>query len=480
MRRYDVAVVGSGPNGFAAAITAQQAGLSVVILEAEEKIGGGVRSEPLTLPGFVHDIGSAIHPLGAGSPFFNTLPLSDYGLEWVYPEAAVAHPLDGGQAFTLERSVVDTAAQLGVDREAYIDLMQPIVEQWDNIAPAFLGPLRWPDHPFSLASFGLKAVQSAERLAQRSFKGAPARAFFAGLAAHSMLPLEKTVSAGVGLVLGALGHVVGWPFPKGGSQQLTDALHHYFVSLGGEIITDHRVTSIADIPPCKATLFDITPYQLLDIEGLNFTGSYLRQLKQFKYNQGIFKIDWALDEPIPFTNEACHRAATIHLGGTLEEIAESEQMMWNKEHSDNPYVLLVHQSPFDASRAPEGKHTAWAYCHVPRYSEVNMTEAIEKQVERFAPGFKNTVLERHTMNTHQVQQYNANYIGGDINGGAQTLMQLFTRPVMNLTPYRTPLEGVYICSSSTPPGGGVHGMCGFYAAKTALKDVFDKEVGLNS
>ena len=478
MKRYDVVVVGSGPNGFAAAITAQQAGLSVLILEAEEKIGGGVRSEALTLPDFVHDIGSAIHPLGVGSPFFNTLPLHDHGLEWVYPHAAVAHPLDGGQAFTLERSVADTAAQLGVDRDAYIDLMQPIVEQWDHIAPAFLGPLRWPDHPLKLARFGLKAVQSAERLARHTFKGAPARAFFAGLAAHSMLPLSEIVSAGVGLVLGALGHVVGWPFPKGGSQNLTRALHGYFTSLGGEVRTSRRVTSIADIPPCKAILFDITPQQLLSIEGLNFSGPYLRQLRGYKYNQGIFKVDWALDEPIPFTNDACQRAATIHLGGTLEEIAESERMLWNKEHASNPYVLLVHQSPFDASRAPEGKHTAWAYCHVPRYSEVDMTEVIEKQVERFAPGFRDTVLERHTMNTQQVEQYNANYIGGDINGGAQSLMQLFTRPVLNLTPYRTPLEGIYICSSSTPPGGGVHGMCGYYAAKTALKDVFDKEVDL--
>ena len=478
MKRYDVAVVGSGPNGFAAAIAAQQAGLSVVILEAAHKVGGGVRSEALTLPGFVHDIGSAIHPLGAGSPFFTTLPLQHHGLEWVYPEAAVAHPLDGGQAFLLTRSVADTAAQLGVDRQAYTKLMQPIVDQWDDIAPAFLGPLRWPDHPLALAGFGLKAIQSAEGLANRIFKGTPARAFFAGLAAHSMLPLDKTVSAGVALVLGALGHVVGWPFPKGGAEQLTNALHRYFLSLGGEVITHHRVRSIKDIPPCKATLFDITPYQLLDIQGLDFGRSYRRQLEQFQYNQGIFKIDWALDEPIPFTNEFCHQAATIHLGGTMEEIAESERMIWNKQHSKNPYVLLVHQSPFDPTRAPDGKHTAWAYCHVPRYSEVDMTGAIEKQVERFAPGFKDVVLDRYTMNTAQVQQYNANYIGGDINGGAQTLMQLFTRPVMNLTPYRTPLEGVYICSSSTPPGGGVHGMCGYYAAKTALHDIFNKRIEL--
>ena len=478
MKRYDVVVVGAGPNGFAAAITAQQAGLSTVILEAEEKVGGGVRSEALTLPGFVHDIGSAIHPLGVGSPFFNTLPLSEFGLEWVYPDAAVAHPLDDGQAFLLERSVADTAAQLGKDQDAYIDLMQPIVDQWDKIAPSFLGPLRWPEYPLALAQFGLKAVQSAKGLAQRSFKEAPAQAFFAGLAAHSMLPLERTVTAGVGLVLGALGHVVGWPFPKGGSQRLTNALHDYFTSLGGEVQTNHRVSAITDLPPSKATLLDITPQQLLGITGFDFPTSYQHQLERFTYNQGIFKVDWALREPIPFANEACRRAATIHLGGTLEEIAESERILWEKKHSDNPYVLLVHQSPFDASRAPESQHTAWAYCHVPRFSEVDMTDAIERQVERFAPGFRDVILEKHTMNTHQVQQYNANYIGGDINGGAQTLMQLFTRPVLNLTPYRTPLEGVYICSSSTPPGGGVHGMCGYHAARVALKDVFDKKVAI--
>lgn len=477
MKRYDVTVVGAGPNGFAAAIAAQQAGLSTIILEAEEKVGGGLRSEALTLPGFVHDIGSAIHPLGVGSPFFSTLPLHDFGLEWVYPEAAVAHPLDNGQAFLLEKSVANTAAQFGVDRHAYIDLMQPIVDQWDQIAPAFLGPLRWPEHPLALARFGLKAVQSAKGLAQRTFKEAPAQAFFSGLAAHSMLPLEKSVSAGVGLVLGALGHVVGWPFPKGGAQQLTTALHDYFISLGGEVLVGHPVKSIRDIPPCRATFFNITPRQLLHIRGLDFPAIYQKQLARFQYSQGIFKIDWALSKPIPFANQDCHKAATIHLGGTLEEIAKSERLLWEEKHVDNPYVLLVHQTPFDGSRAPEGKHTAWAYCHVPRFSRVDMTEVIEQQVERFAPGFRDIILEKHTMNTHQVQQYNGNYIGGDINGGAQTLTQLFTRPVLNLTPYRTPLEGVYLCSSSTPPGGGVHGMCGYHAAKIALKDVFEKDVG---
>ena len=478
MKKYDVTVVGAGPNGFAAAILAQQAGLSTVILEAEEKVGGGLRSEALTLPGFVHDIGSAIHPLGVGSPFFNTLPLNDFGLAWVYPEAAVAHPLDDGRAFLLKRSVADTAAQLGADQRAYLDLMQPIVNQWDTIAPAFLGPLRWPENPLGLAGFGLKAVQSAKGLARRSFKEAPAQAFFSGLAAHSMLPLEKAVTAGVGLVLGALGHVVGWPFPRGGAQEFTSALHDYFVSLGGEVLTGRRVKSIRDIPPCRATFLNITPQQLLHIQGFDFPALYRKQLERFQYNQGIFKIDWALSEPIPFTNPDCHRAATVHLGGTLEEIAQSERLLWEEKHSDNPYVLLVHQTQFDGSRAPEGKHTAWAYCHVPRFSEVDMTNVIERQVERFAPGFRDTILQKHTMNTHQVQEYNANYLGGDINCGAQTLTQLFTRPVLDLTPYRTPLEGVYLCSSSTPPGGGVHGMCGYHAARIALKDVFDKEVAI--
>ena len=476
MKRYDVVIVGSGPNGFAAGILAQRAGLSTLILEAEAKVGGGARSEELTLPGFVHDIGSAIHPMAVASPYFRTLPLHEFGLEWVHPDAPLAHPLDGGRAVTLEQSVADTAAQLGEDLEAYVRLMQPVVHQWDRIAPAFLGPLRWPNDPLALAEFGLRAVQSATGLAQRTFREAPAQALFAGLAAHSMLPLENIVSAAVGMVLGALGHVVGWPFPKGGAQQITNALQQYFVSLGGEVVTEHRVTAITDIPPCQIMLFDITPRQLLDIEGLEFARYYQRQLERYQHNQGIFKVDWALSDPIPFTNPACGRAATAHLGGTMEEIAASEHALWNQEHSDNPYVLLVQQTPFDPSRAPEGKHTAWAYCHVPRYSTVDMTEVIERQVERFAPGFRDTILAKHTMNTHQVQQYNANYIGGDINGGAQTPNQQFTRPTLSLTPYRTPLEGVYLCSASTPPGGAVHGMCGYHAARIALKDVFDIEV----
>ena len=362
--------------------------------------------------------------------------------------------MDNGETILLKRSVTETAAQLGRDEESYIQLMQPLVEHWDNIAPSFLGPLRWPDHPIDLAKFGLRAIQPATLLADQLFKEPAARALFAGLAAHSVLPLENMVSAAVGMVLGALGHVVGWPFPKGGSQSLTNALQAYFLSIGGEIETERPVRSIADIPPCRATLFDITPWQLLDIEGLRFTSIYRKQLERYTYGPGIFKVDWALSDPIPFSNPQNNLAATIHLGGTMEEIAESERMAWQDQHSDKPYVLLVQQTPFDASRAPEGKHTAWAYCHVPRYSQVDMTERIENQVERFAPGFKDTILEKHTMNTRQVHQYNRNYIGGDINGGAQSLFQIFTRPVWKLTPYRTSLKGVYLCSSSTPPGGG--------------------------
>jgi len=472
MKIYDCVVIGSGPNGLAAAIELQRSGLSVKVLEAKSKLGGGARSEELTLPGFTHDIGSAIHPLGVASPFFSQLPLSDFGLEWVYPPEAVAHPLDNGNTVTLSRSVTETAEQLGTDAEAYRELMQPLVDNWNSIAPDFLGPLRFPKHPLKLAQFGLQALQSSNFLAKRIFSTEEAKGYFSGLAAHSILPLEKTSSAAIGLVLGALGHVVGWPFPKGGAQSITYALAAYFRSLGGEIELDCEVRCTADIPACKATFWDITPWQLLEIEGLHLPRGYRNQLKQFRYGPGIFKVDWALSDPIPFKNPKANQAATIHIGGTLEEIALSERLAWNKQHADKPYVLLVHQSPFDNSRAPEGKHTAWAYCHVPRYSTRDMTEAIVSQIERFAPGFRDTILHKHTMNTRDVHRYNPNYIGGDINGGAQLLTQLFTRPTLSLTPYRTAQKGVYLCSSSTPPGGGVHGMCGYHAARTALKDLF--------
>ncbi len=474
MNAFDAVVVGTGPNGYAAAITLQQQGVSVLMLEASKTVGGGARSAPLTLPGFVHDVGSAIHPLGVSSPFFRKLPLDQFGLEWIYPPEALAHPLDHGETILLKRSVEETALQLGQDASAYVGLMKHAVDHWDKIAPDFLGPLTWPRHPLPMLRFGLKAIQSAEGLSRRFFQAEPAKALWAGLAAHSMLPLHKMVSSGVAMVLGALGHVVGWPFPKGGAQSITQALDQYFKSLGGVVETGKKVTSTKDIPDCKVVLFDLTPAQLLAIEGLSFNVWYRKQLQHFQYGQGIFKIDWALSDPIPFRNPACLRAATIHIGGTMEEIARSEKMIWQHQHPEKPFVLLVHQTPFDPSRAPAGKHTAWAYCHVPRYSQQDMTKAIEQQVERFAPGFGDTILARHTMNTQQVEAFNANYIGGDINGGAQTITQLFTRPTWRLRPYRTSLKQVYICSSSTPPGGGVHGMCGYHAARLALQDHFHK------
>ncbi|MGB3587916.1 MAG: NAD(P)/FAD-dependent oxidoreductase [Tunicatimonas sp.] len=472
MRKYDCVVIGSGPNGLAAAIELQRSGLSVLVLEAKDKIGGGARSEELTLPGFVHDIGSAIHPLGVASPFLSQLPLADHGLDWVYSPAAVAHPLDNGVTITLNRSVEVTADSLGTDARAYRSLMKPIVNNWHQIAPDFLGPFRFPKYPLKMAEFGLKALRSTTSLANSTFKTLEAKGFFAGLAAHSMLPLEKPATSAAGLVLGALGHVVGWPFPVGGAQSIINALVSYFQSLGGEIKTGCEVNSIADLPPSQATLWNITPWQLLEIEGLSFPTNYRKQLKRFQYGPGIFKVDWALSDPIPFKNPKANQASTIHLGGTIEEIALSERDAWHRKHNQHPYVLLVHQSPFDPTRAPAGKHTAWAYCHVPRYSLQDMTEAIEAQVERFAPGFRDTIIGKHTMHTRQVHQYNPNYIGGDINGGAQSIDQIFTRPTFSLTPYRTAKKGVYICSSSTPPGGGVHGMCGYHAAQTVLRDLF--------
>ncbi|MEM9831495.1 MAG: NAD(P)/FAD-dependent oxidoreductase [Bacteroidota bacterium] len=479
MKKYDCVVIGSGPNGLAAAIELQRSGLSVKILEAKGKVGGGARSEELTLPSFIHDVGSAIHPLGYASPFFRQLPLQDFGLEWIHPPEAVAHPLDDGTTVTLSRSIEITASSLGSDADAYRDLMMPIVKNWEHIAPDFLGPFRFPKHPLKMAQFGLSALQSATFLASTQFKTSATKGFFAGLAAHSILPLEKVATSGIGLVLGALGHVVGWPFPKGGAQSISNALAGYFKSLGGDIETGCEVQSVADIPNCRATVWDVTPWQLLEIEGLKLSNAYRNQLKQFRYGPGIFKVDWALSDPIPFKNPKANKAATIHLGGTLEEIAQSERDAWQGKHNSQPYVLLVQQSPFDPTRAPEGKHTAWAYCHVPRYSTQDMTKIIENQVERFAPGFKDTILQKHTMNTRQVNRFNPNYIGGDVNGGAQLITQLFTRPTFSLTPYRTAAQGVYICSSSTPPGGGVHGMCGYHAARTVVRDEFPdaKKIG---
>jgi phytoene dehydrogenase-like protein len=468
---YDAVVVGSGPNGLAAAITLQQAGLAVLLLEGKDTIGGGLRSQELTLPGFVHDVCSAIHPLAAGSPFFQTLPLADHGLEFIYPEVAAAHPFDDGRAAVLTRSLAGTARGLGKDEAAYLKLIAPLVKSWPQLAPDVLGPLRIPRHPLALAGFGLKALTSATFLAQR-FQTREARGLWAGMAAHSIQPLSNITTSAIGLVLMAVGHIQGWPLPRGGSQQIANALASYFTSIGGKVETKSPVKSLSQLPPAKAVLLDVTPKQMLEIAGAEFSPLYRKQLQRYRYGMGVFKIDWALDGPVPFTAPECRQAGTVHLGNSLEEIAASEKQAASGQHPEKPFVLLAQQSVFDASRAPAGRHTAWAYCHVPNGSQADMTAAIEKQVDRFAPGFRDRILGRHVMNTTQMQAYNPNYIGGDINGGIIDIGQLYTRPALRLSPYRTSAAGIYVCSSSTPPGGGVHGMCGYHAARRALKDVF--------
>jgi phytoene dehydrogenase-like protein len=469
--RYDAIIVGSGPNGLAAAIALARAGRSTLVLEAEPTIGGGTRSAALTLPGFVHDICSAIHPLGAGSPFFRALPLAEHGLRWAHSPAPLAHPLDDGTAVLLERSVAATAATLGRDGAAYRQLVAPLARRWEPIAAAILGPVLPPRHPLALARFGLRALWPASLLARVLFRGERARALFAGMAAHAIMPLEQPATSAFGLVMLLFGHAVGWPFPIGGAQRIADALASYLRSLGGEIRTGMRVESLDQLAPAQAVLCDVTPRQLLSIAGERLPAGYRRALGRYRYGPGVFKVDWALDGPIPWAAPECTRAATLHLGGTLEEIAASEQAPWHGMHAEQPFVLLAQPSLFDPTRAPAGQQTAWAYCHVPHGSAEDMTERIEQQVERFAPGFRKRILAHSTIGPAAMQRHNANYIGGDINGGAQNLAQLFTRPVARLDPYATPARGIYLCSSSTPPGGGVHGMCGYWAARSVLRDM---------
>lgn len=467
---YDAVVVGSGPNGLAAAILLQQNGLSVLLLEGKSEIGGGLRSAELTLPGFTHDICSAIHPLAAGSPFFQQLPLEEHGLEYIYPSVAAAQPFDNGTATVLKQSIEETAKLLGADEGAYLQLMQPIVNDWPSIAPDVLGPLHFPVHPFAMARFGFPALTSATRLAKR-FKTDEAKGLLAGMAAHAMQPLSNAATSAIALVLMANGHLKGWPVPKGGSNRIANALASYFTSIGGTIETGVNVMSLQQLPSSKVVLFDVSPRQLLQIAGHKFSAIYKWQLERYRYGMGVFKMDWALDGPIPFKADGCTNAGTVHIGGTLQEIVDGEQQTWDGKHPEKPYVLLAQQSLFDDTRAPEGKHTGWAYCHVPNGSTTDMTAIIENQIERFAPGFKERILAKHIMNTAQVEEYNPNYIGGDINGGVIDLGQLFTRPALRWSPYKTSDKGLYLCSASTPPGGGVHGMCGYYAAKRVLKDM---------
>jgi phytoene dehydrogenase-like protein len=470
--RYDAIVVGAGPNGLAAAITLARAGCSVLLLEAAETIGGGTRSLALTLPGFVHDVCSAVHPLGVASPFFRSLPLESLGVAWVHPPAPLAHPLDDGTAAVLHRSLDATSDTLGADADAYRKLMTPLVGNLEALLPDLLGPLPLPPRqPLKLARFGFRAIWPARQLARRWFKGEQARALFAGLAAHSILPLDQPLSAAFGLMLGAAGHVSGWPVARGGSQQIANGLAAHLRSLGAEIVTGHLVESLDDLPPAHAVLLDVTPRQLLHIAGQRFPKRYRRKLAGYRYGPGVFKIDWALDGPIPWRASECQRAGTVHVGGTLDEITASERAVWEDEHPEKPFVLLAQQSLFDPIRAPAGQQSIWGYCHVPHGSTMDMTVRVEKQIERFAPGFRQRVLARSTISAVAFEGHNPNYVGGDITGGVQDLRQFYARPVLSRSPYRTPIKGVYLCSSSTPPGGGVHGMCGYHAARVALRDL---------
>lgn len=466
---YDAVVVGAGPNGLSAAIELARNGRSVCVLEAEDQIGGGARSGELTLPGFVHDLGSAIHPLGFASPFFRSLPLAEHGLEWVHPPAPLAHPFDDGPAVILERSVEETADALGPDAKAYRRLMRGISTDVERIITTLLGKPNLIRHPMALSSSALRAPRPARAFAESYFQSEKAKGLFAGNAAHSFLPMEERPSAMFGLVLGALGHAVGWPLPKGGSQKIADALASYLRSLGGGIHTSVRVRSLDDVPRARTVLFDVTPRQLLDIAGEHFTPSYSKALRRYRYGPGVFKMDFALDGKIPWRDEECLRAGTVHLGGTLEEISTGEAAVARGDHPERPFVLLAQQSLFDETRAPDGKHAVWAYCHVPNGSTFDMTGRIEAQIERFAPGFRDRILAKNTMTTADLESWNANLVGGDINGGLMNLRQFVARPVARANPYSTSAPGLYLCSSSTPPGGAVHGLCGFMAARSALR-----------
>ena len=465
----DAIVVGSGPNGLAAAISLARAGRSVTVYEAEHDIGGGARSAELTLPGFVHDVCSAFHPLGLVSPFFRTLRLSEHGLRWIQPPAPLAHPLDDGTAVMLEREVADTARGLGPDGDAYAALMAPLVSSWSDLYDDVLGPvIHLPRHPLLLARFGLTAMRSARSLTRR-FVGDRAAALVAGMAAHSFLPLEHRFTAAFALMLGVSGHAVGWPVARGGSGQIARALALELASLGGVVVPDRRVQQIADLPTARAYLFDTSPAALELIAGERLSSAYRRALRRYRRGPGVFKVDYALDAPMPWRAAQCLRAGTVHVGGTFDEIAASEHAVWKGQHPERPFVLVGQQSLFDDTRAPAGKHTLWAYCHVPNGSTVDMTERIEAQLERFAPGFHERVLKRTVSMPADLERRNPNDAGGDISNGSHAGLQLLMRPRIALDPYATSARDIYLCSAATPPGGGVHGMCGYHAARSALR-----------
>jgi phytoene dehydrogenase-like protein len=461
-------VIGAGPNGLAAAIVLAQAGTQVDVREAESTPGGAARTLELTLPGFRHDFGSAVFPLGAGSPFFSSLPLSKHGLEWIHSPAPLAHPLDDGSAVMLERELNETRDSLGGDGPAWDKLMRPFVERWAEFAPEILRPVSFvPRHPWLMARFGLIALRSAESVAQR-FRDQRTRALFAGLAAHSFLSLDEPLSGAFGILMAVHAHAVGWPIPRGGAQSLTNALCSFLSTLGGTVTTSSRVQNFEALKNYDLLLCDLTPRQLVKVGGERLSENYKRRLKDYRYGAGVFKVDYALNAPIPWKASECLRAATVHLGGSFEEIAASEKAVRLGHHAERPFVLLVQPSLFDSSRAPAGKHTAWAYCHVPNGSKVDMLERLENQIERFAPGFRDCVLARRVFSTADLESMDANLVGGDIGGGVMDIRQLLFRPTWRH--YATSARDIYICSSSTPPGGGVHGMCGYHAAKMALRN----------
>ncbi len=469
---YDAVVVGSGPNGLAAAIALLRAGLSVHVIEAHATPGGGMRTSNLTLPGFDHDVCSSVHPLGIASPWFRALNLDHHGLRWIQPDAPLAHILRDGRTVMLERSVEATADGLGEDGPAYLALMRPFVDALDELFPDLLGPLHLPKHPVRFAHFGLEAVRSMRGLAEARFTGQAAPALLGGIAAHAMIPLGELATASFGLVLALAGHGSGWPIARGGSNAICDALLAELLSLGGTLELDHRIRAFAELPTARAYLFDTDPTQLLAICGDRLPEHYRERVAKFRYGPGVFKMDWALSAPVPWRDPACRRSATVHLSGTLDEISAAQAVVHEGRTGERPFILFGQPTLFDPTRAPTGKHTAWAYCHVPPDSVVDMSAIIEARIEEFAPGFRDTILARTLINPRELAAYNPNYVGGDINGGLSDWRQLFFRPLASTDPYATGAPDVFLCSSSTPPGGGVHGMCGYFAAASALRHVF--------
>jgi phytoene dehydrogenase-like protein len=465
----DAIVVGSGPNGLAAAVALAREGASVLVLEARDEIGGGTRTAELTLPGFRHDVCSAVHPMGVLSPFFRELSLERHGLRWIRPRASVAHPLEDGPAVMLYRSLERTGAELGRDAEAWARLVAPFLRAPHALLADVLAPLRIPEHPLGMLRFGLRGALPASLLARMRFREERARALFAGCAAHSILPLSQPLTAALGLIFALCAHVEDWPVAAGGSEAITRALASLLRELGGSIETGRRIERLADLPPSRVVLFDTSPDALAAIAGDALPAGYRRRLARYRHGPGVFKLDWALDGPIPWRDPRCRQASTVHVGGSLAEIEASERDMFAGRHAERPFLIVCQQSEIDPSRAPAGRHTGYAYCHVPHGSNLDRSEAIEAQLERFAPGFRDRILARHAIGPAWLSRYNENYVGGAITGGTADVFQLFTRPVARLDPYTTPNPRLFLCSASTPPGGGVHGMCGYFAARSALK-----------